>query len=185
MPEKLETFDEKGNKTGEIIKGQHTDDYVKCCTCFVVNSKNQVLIEKRGNTVLDAGKLDLCSGHVQAGEVSIQAMVRELNEELGIDENEGRNIKGLGSVLMDFYKIGGNFKCIADIFLLKRSEELLILQDEEVKGIEYYDLEEVLNLIREGKTRLPYDKSYEKIFEKLKEFLGIKQKDNNKNIEEK
>ena len=40
MPERLETFDEHGNKIGEIIKGQHTDDYVKCCTCFVVNNKN-------------------------------------------------------------------------------------------------------------------------------------------------
>ena len=180
MPEILETFDEYGNKIGKIEKGAHTDAYVKCCTCFVVNSRNQVLIEKRGNTVLDAGKLDLCSGHVQAGEVSIQAMVRELKEELGIEENEARNIKGLGSLLIDFGKVGGNFKCIADIFVLKRKEEELKLQDEEVRGIEYYNLEEALNLIRDGKTRLPYDENYEKIFEKLKEELGIKLKDNNK-----
>ena len=121
-----------------------------------------------------------CSGHVQSGEVSIQAMIRELNEELGIDENEGRNIKGLGSLLIDFHKVGGNFKCIADIFLFRREEEHLRLQDEEVKGIEYYDLEEALALIREGKTRLPYDENYEKIFEKLKEELGIKSKEDNK-----
>ena len=60
---------------------------------------------------------------MQAGEVSIQAMVRELKEELAIEENEARNIKGLGSLLIDLGKVGGNFKCIADIFVLKRKEE--------------------------------------------------------------
>ena len=78
MTELLDTFDEYGNKTGTIKKGEITSDYVKCCSCFVVNGKNQVLIEKRGKTVLDAGKLDLCSGHVQSGEVPIQGMIREL-----------------------------------------------------------------------------------------------------------
>lgn len=76
MLELIDTFDENENKTGTIKKGEHTDDFVKCCSCFVINSKNQVLIEKRGKTVLDAGKLDLCSGHVQSGEASIQGMIR-------------------------------------------------------------------------------------------------------------
>ena len=181
MSELLDTFDEQGNKTGTVQKGQHTDDYVKCCSCFVVNNRNQVLIEKRGNTVLDAGKLDLCSGHVKSGEISMQGMIRELREELGIEENEARNVRNIGKLLVDFNKVGGNFKCITDIFVLKRNEENLKLQDEEVKGIEYYDLEEALNLIREGKTRLPYDENFEKIFDNLKEELGIKAKNQNKN----
>ncbi len=185
MLELLDTFDENGNKTGTIQKGEHTDDYVKCCSCFVVNSKNQVLIEKRGKTVLDAGKLDLCSGHVQSGEVPIQGMIRELQEELGIEENEARNVINIGKLLLDFNKVGGNFKCITDVFMLKRNEEGLKLQDEEVKGIEYYDLEEALNLIRKGRTRLPYEESFENIFEKLKEELGIKEKKENKNSMEK
>lgn len=184
MIELLDTFDKDGNKTGTIKKGEYTDDFVKCCSCFVINSKNQVLIEKRGKTVLDAGKLDLCSGHVQSGEVSIQGMIRELQEELGIEESEARNIKNIGKLYIDFNKVGGNFKCITDVFMLKRNEENLKLQDEEVKGIEYYDLEEAINLIREGKIRLPYDESFEKVFEKLEEELGIKSKNSNKdNIE--
>lgn len=189
MPEILDTFDKYGNKTGVIQKGQNTNDFVMCCSCFVINSKKQVLIEKRGNTVLDPGKLDLCSGHVQAGELPIQGMARELNEELGIDENESRNLKKLGRVLLDFKKIGGDFRCITDVFLLRRNKETLELQDEEVKGIEYYDLKDVINLIRNGQTRLPYDKEnsnyFEEIFKKLEEELGIKTKKENKNIMEK
>ena len=183
MTELLDTFDEYGNKTGTIQKGEKTSDYVKCCSCFVVNGKNQVLIEKRGKTVLDAGKLDLCSGHVQSGEVPTQGMIREIMEELGIKEDEARNIRNIGRILIDFNKVGGNFKCITDMFVLKRKNEDLALQDEEVKGIEYYDLEEALNLIRENKTRIPYSQEFEEIFNNLKQELNLKPK--NKNIMEK
>ena len=176
MTELLDTFDEYGNKTGTIQKGEKTSDYVKCCSCFVVNGKNQVLIEKRGKTVLDAGKLDLCSGHVQSGEVPTQGMIREIMEELGIKEDEARNIRNIGRILIDFNKVGGNFKCITDMFVLKRKNEDLALQDEEVKGIEYSDFEEALNLIRENKTRLPYSVEFEEIFDKLKQELNLKPK---------
>ena len=184
MEELIDTFDEKGNKTGTIIKGQKTCDYIKCCSCFVVDNKNRVLVEKRGNTVLDAGKLDLCSGHVQSGEISTQGMIRELKEELGIDETEcyGR-IKKMGTVTIDFKK----FKCFTDVFLLKRNKETIALQDEEVKGIEYYQIEEVFDLIRKAKTRIPYKQQaeeFEKIFEKIEIELGIKLKDNNKYLNE-
>lgn len=189
MAECLDTFDKAGNKTGTIKKGENTQDYVKCCSCFVINGKNQVLIEKRGNTVLDAGKLDLCSGHIKSGEISVQGMVRELGEELGIAPEEAMNIKKIGNVLLDFTKTKSNFKCITDIFILKRDKEDLKLQDEEVKGIEYYDLDEVISLIRDGKTRIPFgkenEKDFEKIFEKIKEELGIKAKKSNNNVMEK
>lgn len=184
MTELLDTFDAKGNKTGTIQKGQLTKDYVLCCSCFVVDSKNRVLVEKRGNTVLDAGKLDLCSGHVQSGEISIQGMIRELQEELGIQEEESRNIRMLERIPIDFTRVGGKFKCLTDIFLLKRNKETLALQDEEVKGIEYYPIEEVFNLIRQEKTRIPYTQQaekFEKIFVKIQEELGIKSKKENTN----
>lgn len=183
--ELIDTFDINGNKTGTIVKGQKTDDYIKCCSCFVVDSKSRVIVEKRGNTVLDAGKLDLCSGHVQSGEISTQGMIRELKEELGINETECYgNIKKMGTVTINFKK----FKCFTDVFLLKRREETLALQDEEVKGIEYYPIEEVFDLIRNGKTRIPYEqqeKKFEEIFEKIQQELGIKSKDISNNIIEK
>ena len=188
MVELLDTFDKYGNKTGTIKKGQHTEDYVKCCSCFVTDCKNRVLVEKRGNTVLDAGKLDLCSGHVQSGEISVQGMIREIGEELGIEESECYgNIKKMGTVTIDFSKVGADFKCFTDVFLLKRKKETLALQDEEVKGVEYYPIEEVFDLIREGKTRIPYNQDnekFEEIFEKIEQELGIKPKSQNKNEKE-
>ena len=82
----------------------------------------------------------------------------------------------MGTVTIDFKK----FKCFTDVFLLKRREEMLALQDEEVKGIEYYPIEEVFDLIRNEKTRIPYDQDnekFEEIFKKIMQELGIKSKD--------
>ena len=177
--ELIDTFDIEGDKIRTIVKGDKTEEneYIKCCSCFVVDSKNRVIVEKRGNTVLDAGKLDLCSGHVQSGEISTQGMIRELKEELGIDETECYgNIKKMGTVTIDFKK----FKCFTDEKKKKRREEMLALQDEEVKGIEYYPIEEVFDLIRNEKTRIPYkqdNEKFEEIFKKIMQELGIKSKD--------
>ncbi len=177
MLELLDTFDKEGNKTGTIQKGEHTNDFVKCCSCFVVNSKNQVLIEKRGKTVLDAGKLDLCSGHIQSNETPFEGMIRELNEELGIKKEESKNIKELGKVKLDFNKSGGEFKCITYVYMLKRDKDLLELQDEEVKSIQYHNLNEIISMIKQGKTRLVYDddnsKDFDLIFQKLNQELRI------------
>lgn len=175
-PEKIGTFNENGEKTGEIQKGEHTDDFLKCCTCFISNERNQILVEKRGNTVLDNGKLDLCSGHVRTNETSTTGMIRELREELGIEFDKAVNMKKLGRIKVYFK----TFKCLTDVFLLKMKEIGIKLQDEEVADYCFMELEDVLNLIRNGKTRFIYTEEYEEIFKKLKQEIGILPKENNK-----
>ena len=93
MDEKLDIFTKDGRKIGVISKkdyySQTEENYwIKCCSCFVVDkTSNKILFEKRGNTFIDSGKLDLCSGHVKSGELPRVSIARELNEELGIPQN--------------------------------------------------------------------------------------------------
>lgn len=174
--ERLVTFNENGERTGEIQKGEYTTDYLKCCTCFISNERNQILVEKRGNTVLDNGKLDLCSGHVRANETSTTGMIRELGEELGIEFDKAVNIKKIGNLKVHFK----TFKCLTDVFFLKMKEIRINPQDEEVEDYCFMELEELLNLIRNGKTRFVYTEEYEEIFKKLKQEMGILPKENNK-----
>ena len=61
------------------------EQWLQVVSCFVINKDNEVLIEKRVNKGLSPGMLDLCSGHIDNFEVPTQAMVRELEEELGIE----------------------------------------------------------------------------------------------------
>ena len=54
-------------------------------SCIITNEDGNVLILKRRNDLkLDPGKYDFCSGHMKEGEVPMQTMFRELNEEIGI-----------------------------------------------------------------------------------------------------
>ena len=69
-----------------------TDQYLKGVTCFVINQNGEVLIEKRGNTELTPGKLDLVSGHIDNEEVGMQAIIRELEEEVGIPTQDALGV---------------------------------------------------------------------------------------------
>ena len=89
-------YNKDGELTRKIDKRQELniseDEWLKGVTCFVINEKGEVLIEKRVNKGLTPGKLDLCSGHVDGDETQTQAMIRELGEELGIKTEEAMNV---------------------------------------------------------------------------------------------
>ena len=46
-------------------------------------------------------------------------------------------------------------------------------------------MEEVFEMIRQGKTKFPYDKRYEKLFDRIKEIYAEKNGKKEKNIQEK
>ena len=60
------------------------DEFLYGVTCFVINENDEVLMEVRANTELTPGKIDLVSGHVNGNESGLQAIIRELHEEVGI-----------------------------------------------------------------------------------------------------
>ena len=71
-------YNKDGELTRKIDKRQELniseDEWLKGVTCFVINEKGEVLIEKRVNKGLTPGKLDLCSGHVDGDETQTQAI---------------------------------------------------------------------------------------------------------------
>ena len=89
-------YDKSKQLKRKIAKNQEKtlseEDWLEGVTCFVINEKGEVLIEKRLNKGLTPGKLDLCSGHIDNDETQTQAMIRELKEELGIEIEESINV---------------------------------------------------------------------------------------------
>ncbi len=188
MDENLDIFTKDGIKIGIMPKksyySQTTDaPWIKCCSCFVVDkSENKILFEKRGNTFIDAGKLDLCSGHVKSGEVPKIAMTRELNEELGVPINIASTTSLLGEVLVDYSDLSDpttrrNMKCITSIYALGITElNQIHIDNDEVVRYAWLSLKDARGFIENGMTRLPYEESlrqqYDMVFSMLDKFMN-------------
>lgn len=165
---------------------QLTVEYLKGVTCFVVNQKGEVLIEKRAKTKVTPGKLDLVSGHVDNMEIGRQSVIRELNEEVGIDENISASVKKIDEMPLSFESSGKFRNFIIEFYcLLVPGRVETTAQYDEVAELKWVPMELAFEMIRSGKTKFPKQSqavNYEKIFKKVKaEFLSR----NENNIEKK
>lgn len=173
--ELLDVLDENGNKAGIV----ETRDEVhrkglwhKTVHIWVVNSKRDILLQKRSAEKKTNPNMwtTSASGHLSAGDESIDGAVRELYEEIGIkaDKNE---LKYLFTVSEE--KVLGDIinKERVDVYLLRRdvSLEELRLQVEEVSDIKWFTLAEFEKMVNSGDSNLVEHKEMqERIIEILK-----------------
>ncbi len=179
---KYKVYDKNG-KLKQLIdkkreKELNEDDWLNGVTCFVINEKGEVLIEKRRNKGLTPGKLDLCSGHVDGEETQTQAMIRELKEELGIQVEESMNTIKLTSdaIPLKFESSGKSKSFFITFYCLKRNNSDVTYQKSEIDKIVWLPLEETFELIQSGKTKFPKNYNYEEIFEKVRNICNNKEK---------
>lgn len=161
------------------------NDYLGGVSCFIIDENGNILIEKRGNTKITAGEMDLCSGHIDNNETPTQAMIREYVEELhkgDINEQEQarneaiNNLKKLDELDLVFKNKGNERKFFIQFYVMKTKLNKLTIQKEEISDIDWIPMEKAFELIRQGKTKFPYDKRYEKIFEQVREHYQEKNK---------
>lgn len=66
---KIYSKGEKGEKIykGRVLKSSELSQfqYLGGVSCFIIDENGNVLIEKRGNTKITSGEIDLCSGHIE------------------------------------------------------------------------------------------------------------------------
>ncbi len=146
-------------------------------SCFVIDESGNIIIEKRGNTNITKGKLDLCSGHIDNNETPTQAMIREYVEELhnGTQEeiekarNEAiNNLVKLDELDLIFKDKEKERKFFIQFFALKTKLETYTMQESEVAEIIKIPMEELFKMMRQGETKFPYDSRFEKIFEQVR-----------------
>ena len=92
-------YDKDGNFTGRK-KGKYEkwskDEYHLATEVWVINSKKQILIQKRSDKCeILPSMWALTTGRVVSGETTRQGCIRELREELGINasEDEGKLVR--------------------------------------------------------------------------------------------
>ena len=173
---KYNVYDENGKIIDEVNKKDemklNNDTWLKAVTCFVLNEKGEVLIEKRVNKGINPGQLDLCSGHVDINETQTQAMIRELGEELGIDIEEAMNVVKVSQddLKFDIESGGKILHFLGTMYCLKRNSSKVVIQEDEIEKIVWLPLEVAFELIKSGKTKFPKDCDYyDVVFQKVKD----------------
>lgn len=191
----IDIFTEQEERIGTISKKEYyslTCDekdipWIKCVSCLVIDeATKKILWEKRGKRFLDPGKLDLCSGHVQSGEIPLQGMVRELAEELSIGESDSRNLRFLGKINVDYTSLEDEtnrkrLKALVSIYALKlRTIDQIRIDHREVINSGLLNYDDSIGFIRNSMTRMPYERvlksQYDIVFDSLKEYMFSKTK---------
>ncbi len=164
MTEIWDLLDENGNETDEIMQaGEPIPEgrYHKGADVWIVNSKNQILIQKRSpNKRLSPNVWAMTGGSVIKGETSLQTIQRETLEELGIH----LNCQDLQ--LITTYQTGDVW---LDEYIIKQEIDLqdIVIQKEEVSDVKWATYEEVEQIFESGqflKNRWEFVRSFIKDF---------------------
>ena len=120
---------------------------------FMQNSKNEFLMQRRSKD--KGGKWATTGGHPKSGETSLQGIVTEIKEELGIDVDPKNLI---------FYHTIKTNKDFVDFYYLNQDFDLkdLTLQKEEVQDAKWFTIEEIEDLIKKDdffKSHIDYIKN--------------------------
>lgn len=160
--EYLDIVDEKGNPTGKTIERSvaHSDGVPhRTSHVWILRRKNgrtEILLQKRAAVKSFPGCYDISSaGHIPAGDDYVESAIRELQEELGVTAGPDDLVCcGDRYIVWDDVFFGKPYhdRQYTRVFLmwLDREEDQFNLQEEEVDGVRWMDLEQCIEGVRAG-----------------------------------
>ena len=167
--ELLDIVDEYGNKTGEVVEREKAHDlnlFHWEISVFLINDKKEILLQKRAATKrMNPNMWGSCAGHVDSGEGIEETALRELEEEIGIKfsiddlhvlEEMQVTKKEINSHLTRVYYIyynGNDFK----------------IQTEELSEVKWFNIDDVINMIKNNDETITFKADRLYLFEKLKD----------------
>lgn len=146
-------LDENGEKTNRTIARGETlkpGDYYLAVHIWIRNGSGEYLIQKRADDKpLWPGMWAATGGAVISGESSLEAVLREIEEELGIRPDAGEMIFVERLKRKDWF---------TDLWLLEKDVALedITMQAEEVSAVKWATMDEIRQMI-ETKTFVHYD----------------------------
>ena len=163
-------LDEDGNVTGKTMKKGDPIVWKKGIyhlgvDVWIINSKNEILIQKRSpEKKLEPNVWGMTGGSVIKGESPVEALKREVLEELGIE----LDIKTLTKIY--HYRTGNVW---LDEYIAKQDIDLkdVTIQEEEVSEVKFASFDEIEKIYKDGmfiKNRWEFAR------EKIKEFIDSK-----------
>ena len=153
MEEKFDVLLENGEYSGKIETREkcHKDGlWHKAVALFIINSKDEVLLQKRSEKKkLWPNLWDITAGgHVLAGEFGFEAIIREIKEELGTNITKN-DILCLGASISSNVKgeiINNHFN---EYYIVNKDIDIskLVLQPEEVSEVKWFEKNDIIKRI--------------------------------------
>ena len=153
--EKIDLYNSDKQKLDKIfIRGKDKlldNEYYLLEQVWIINSDNKILLTRRAFDKSYGGMWDAISGHVKSGETDLEAVQREVSEELNlnIEKNEFKFIK---SLIFN--------QTILDVWIVRKNIELedLNLKDDEVIDAKFVSIEDFQTMLnnKELISRLSY-----------------------------
>lgn len=156
MEEYFDVLSEKGEFINKVETRENCHKqglWHKAVAIYMINSKNQVLLQKRSaSKKLWPNLWDVTAGgHVLAGEFGFESIIRELKEELGINI-EKSDILFIGSSISENLKGDVINRHFNEYYVVNKDIDAssLTLQTEEVSDVKWFEKEDVINRINNG-----------------------------------
>ena len=169
--ELIDVLDEFGNPTGQVESKEEIYKkglWHRSCHIWIENDNNELLVQKRNPNKKTFPNLWAISvaGHVDSGETSMDAAIRELKEEVNLDVNK-EELQYLFTIKRVQPNGDTELRVFDDVYLLHRNidVEKTKLQVEELTDIKYVYYQYLENIFKEGdKDYVPYTEEHEKLF---------------------
>ena len=164
--ELLDIYDSNGKKLGYAKTREEAHEkglWHKIACIFIVNDKNEIIMQKRSPLKLTNPNGWGCSasGHIDAGEDVLDGALRELHEEIGVDAKK-EELKYIGTVFENYNTNNMVITHISEVYILNRNTNIndLSFQEEEVSGAKYFKIDEM--------EKTDFSEKHKGIFELLK-----------------
>jgi len=160
MKEMFDVLNENGEFTNKVVSREicHKEGlWHRATVVFIINSNNEVLLQKRSSIKKMWPNLwDITAGgHVLDSEFGYQSVIRETKEELGLDIDLS-DLLFIGSTTSSNIKGDINDNHFNEYFIVNKDIDItkLILQEEEVQDIRWFNKEEVIERIHDNYNEL-------------------------------
>lgn len=146
MSEYWDIYDENRKKTGKIVeRGVYEfepGEYHIVVTGIILNSKNEILITKRAEHKKFGLMWECNGGSVLAGETSLQGVIRELKEEVGVE------FKKREAIFLKEVKGGKKYPDFKDLWLFRRDvkKEEITFPDGEAIDYKWVTIDEFMKM---------------------------------------
>ena len=168
MSELIDVYNCDKQKTGKIVERKRgasleKGEFIISVTCWIINSEGKILLTQRKINKHNGGLWEPTTGLVVSGENSLQGIIRELNEEIGISINQFE-IKFIKEIIEERSDV--NF--FRDIYLIRKDIDLNTIKynDGEVVNAKYVTIDEFKTMLS-NKEILEYLNYFTDLYKKI------------------